>query len=93
MDGEQIARIKHDLKGEGYHIYVYSYPGGMFFAPHKHDHDTLHIMLSGRMIVHMNGEEHALEPGERFVVPAHVMHSAEVIGDMPVVCIDATRAS
>ena len=91
MDGDQIAAIKQALKDEGYNIYVYSYPGGMYFPPHSHDHDTVHIVLSGSLKVIIDEVDHILLPGERFIVPADTLHSAEILGDSPVVCIDATR--
>jgi len=91
MDSEQITTIKHSLKEEGYNIYVYSYPGGMCFPMHVHDHDTIHVVLSGSLKVSMDGEDHYLTPGERFIIPAGTMHSAEIIGETPVVCLDATK--
>ena len=90
MDSEQIAALKQQLKDEGYNIYVYSYPGGMCFPPHSHDHDTIHVVLNGAMKISMKEDDHILKPGERFTVPAHVMHTAEVLGEMPVVILDAT---
>lgn len=90
MDSDQVAAIKQQLKDEGYNIYVYSYPGGMCFPPHMHDHDTIHIVLSGAMKVSIEDADHILKPGERFVVPANKLHTAEVLGEMPVVILDAT---
>ena len=91
MDGDTTADLKKQLKQEGYNIYVYSYPGGMCFPVHSHNHDTIHVVLSGTLRVHMDDTDHYLKPGERFVIPANVPHSAEVIGESPVVCIDATK--
>jgi quercetin dioxygenase-like cupin family protein len=91
MDSERIAEIKHSLKTEGYNIYVYSYPGGMFFPLHNHDHDTIHVVLSGSLKITVDGIDEILDPGERFVIPALVPHSSEVLGDSPVVCMDATK--
>ena len=90
MDSEQIAALKQQLRDEGYNIYVYSYPGGMCFPPHSHDHDTIHVVLNGAMQISMEDADHILKPGERFVVPANTMHTAEVLGEMPVVILDAT---
>ncbi|PLX32539.1 MAG: hypothetical protein C0600_02215 [Ignavibacteria bacterium] len=90
MDSEQIAALKQQLRDEGYNIYVYSYPGGMCFPPHSHDHDTIHVVLNGAMRISMEESDHILKPGERFKVPADVMHTAEVLGEMPVVILDAT---
>jgi len=91
MDGDQIAEIKRKLKEDGYNIYVYSYPGGMCFPFHSHDHSTIHVVLSGSLKITMDDTDHILTPGERFIVPADLLHSAEVLGDSPVVCIDATQ--
>jgi len=91
MTGDEIAAIKQQLKDDGYHIYVYSYPGGMCFPVHTHDHDTIHVLLSGSLQINFNNNEHNLIPGKRFLVPAHVPHSAEVLGESTVVCLDATK--
>lgn len=91
MDGEQISLIKQQLKEEGYNIYVYSYPGGMCFPTHTHDHDTIHVVLSGSLKITMNGSEFFLTPGVRFVIPALTSHAAEILGDTPVICLDATK--
>ena len=93
MDGEQITAIKHQLKDDGYNIYVYSFPGGMCFPVHSHDYDTIHIVLSGSLKISMNGSDFFLTPGERFTIPANTPHSAEILGDTPVVCLDATKPS
>ena len=91
MDSDQISALKQGLRDEGYNIYVYSYPGGMCFPVHQHDHETIHVVLSGSLKVTIDGQDHFLVPGERFPIPAHTLHSAEILGDMPVVCLDATK--
>ena len=91
MDSEQLAEIKRQLRDEGYNIYVYSYPGGMCFPLHAHDHDTVHVVLNGLLKVTMDSTDHILVAGERFIIPANIVHSAEVLGDSPVVCLDATK--
>ncbi|MDH7515280.1 MAG: cupin domain-containing protein [Bacteroidota bacterium] len=92
MEREEIEAIKRALKAEGYNIYVYSYPPGMCFPPHSHAYETIHVVLSGSLKITMNDTEHILGPGKRFVVPAHTPHSAEVLGNTPLVCLDATSA-
>jgi mannose-6-phosphate isomerase-like protein (cupin superfamily) len=91
MDGDQISEIKRSLKQAGYLLYVYSYPGGMCFPVHTHDHEMIHVVLSGSLKITIDGFDNILTPGERFTVPAGVSHSAEVFGDQPVVCLDATK--
>ena len=91
MDSDQIAAIKKQLKEEGYNIYVYSYPDGMLFPTHSHEHETIHVVLSGSMKISMDGADYILTPGERFLIPPQQQHSAEVLGTSPVICLDATR--
>jgi quercetin dioxygenase-like cupin family protein len=91
MDSEQITQLKRTLKEEGFNIYVYSYPDGMIFPMHAHDHETIHVVLSGSMKITMDDTDHILTPGQRFRVPPGAQHSAEVLGSSPVVCLDATR--
>ena len=91
MDSEQVAAIKQNLKDEGFNIYVYSYPGGMCFPQHLHEYDVIHVVLSGSMVINMDETDFVLVPGERFLVPANRTHSAEVLGESPVVILDATK--
>jgi gentisate 1,2-dioxygenase len=39
----------------------------------------------------MGGQEVILEAGDLLVVPKHEMHTAEVVGDEPVVSLDGVR--
>jgi quercetin dioxygenase-like cupin family protein len=91
MDSDQISELKRSLKSDGYNIYVYSYPGGMCFPEHTHDYDMIHVVLNGSLKISLDGQDHILSAGDRFTVPARVPHSAEVLGDSPVVCLDATQ--
>jgi mannose-6-phosphate isomerase-like protein (cupin superfamily) len=93
MDSEQISKIKQELRDSGYNIYVYSYPCGMYFPEHVHNYPKLHIVLSGTLKVKMPDGEVVLGQGDRLEVPANVPHMAEVLGDGPMVCIDATLKS
>ena len=90
MDTDQIHALKQGLRDDGYNIYVYSYPGGMCFPPHMHDHETIHIVLSGSMKITLDEVDHILVPAERSLVPSHKLHTAEVLGETPVVILDAT---
>ncbi len=91
MDSQEVSRIKQELRESGYNLYVHSHPAGMFFPEHKHAYVTLHVILSGKMSITMNGEIHMLQSGDRLEIPADMEHSAEVLGDMGVVCIDARK--
>jgi quercetin dioxygenase-like cupin family protein len=92
MDGEEIAALKKQLREDGYNIYVYSYPGGMCFPRHVHDHHTVHIILSGAMRITIGDSEHVLGAGQRIAIPADEVHTAEVLGETPAVILDATKS-
>jgi quercetin dioxygenase-like cupin family protein len=48
-------------------------------------------VVSGRLRVTMKGQEIILEAGDMIAVPRGVTHSAEVIGDEPVISLDGVR--
>jgi quercetin dioxygenase-like cupin family protein len=79
------------LEARGYRVSRYVYPPGTIFPDHSHDEDKIEAVLSGRFRLTMGDEEVILERGDNLEVPRGVMHSAEVIGDDPVVSLDATR--
>ena len=86
---EELLRRK--LEARGYRVERYVYPPGTVFAPHTHDVDKLDGIVSGRFRMVVEGEVFDLEEGDVLGVPAGVEHSAEVLGDEPVVSLDATR--
>ena len=90
MDSQDVTNLKKQLREQGYNIYVHSHPAGMCFPEHKHDHHTLHVILSGSMNIRVDGKEHVLESGDQIEIPANILHTAEV-GETPVVCIDARK--
>ncbi len=79
------------LEARGYRVSRYVYPPGTTFPDHSHDEDKIDAVLSGRFRMTIGSEEIILERGDSLEVPRGVMHSAEVIGDDPVVSLDATR--
>ena len=92
LDGPLTESALRDrLEARGYHVSRYVYPPGTVFPDHSHDEDKIDAVLSGRLRMTMHGEEIVLERGDSLAVPRGVTHSAEVIGDDPVVSLDATR--
>ncbi len=87
---EQALRRK--LEARGYQVSTYHYPPGTCFDDHSHTVDKIDAVLSGFFRMSMNGESHVLTAGDCLAVPAGVLHSAEVIGDTPVISLDAIRA-
>jgi mannose-6-phosphate isomerase-like protein (cupin superfamily) len=67
------------------------YPAGTYFPDHSHDIDKIDAVLSGGFRMTMDGISVVLEAGDCLAVPCGAVHSAEVVGDEPVVSLDATR--
>lgn len=86
---EEAMRAK--LERLGYSVNVYTYPPGTEFPDHSHGEDKIDGVLSGQFRLTMNGRSEILRAGDLVEVPAGVVHSAEVVGDMPVVSLDAVK--
>lgn len=83
------ANMRRKLTDRGYAVTRYLYPPGTWFPDHDHGVDKIDGVLSGRLRVTMSGTTQVLGPGDLVVVPKHVIHNVEVVGDTPVVSLDA----
>ena len=91
-DGELTERALRDkLEARGYSVSRYTYPPGTYFPDHTHAADKIDAVLSGRFRLVLEGAEAVLEAGDCIEVPRGAVHSAEVVGDEPVVSLDAIR--
>ncbi len=86
---EQALRRK--MEARGYHVSRYVYPPGTYFPDHQHSIDKIDAVLSGRFRMIVEGQEVILKPGDSIAVPRGTVHSAEVVGQEPVVSLDATK--
>jgi quercetin dioxygenase-like cupin family protein len=92
VDGEMNEpAMCRKLKARGYDVTRYVYPPGTFFPPHQHGVDKIDGVISGRFKMSMGGQTLILEAGDCLQIPKGVTHSAEVVGDQPVVSIDAVK--
>jgi quercetin dioxygenase-like cupin family protein len=85
------AAMRRKLEDRGYSVSRYVYPPGTFFPDHEHGVDKIDGVLSGRFRMTMGAQEVVLEAGDMLFVPGHAMHTAEVVGDQPVVSLDAVK--
>jgi len=83
-------RLLDRLRERGFHASRHVYPPGTVFEEHTHDMDKIDAVLSGRFRMTARGEEAVLEPGDWLELPAGTAHTARVVGDEPVVSLDAT---
>lgn len=79
------------LERLGYSVTRYVYPPGTRFPEHEHAIDKIDAVISGRFRIIMGRTAVVLEAGDRIAVPRGARHSAEVVGNEPVVSLDATR--
>ena len=86
---KQTLRAK--LETRGYQVTYYVYPPGTVFPPHSHGVDKIDAVLSGRFQMCMQDKAVVLKAGDCLAVPRGISHSAEVVGDQPVVSLDAVR--
>lgn len=80
------------LENEGYCCTRYTYPEGTYFVEHSHAVDKVEAVLKGRLRINLYGESVILAAGDYIYIPANTIHTAEVIGDAPVISIDASKS-
>lgn len=85
------AALRRKLEARGYAVARYVYAPGTFFADHAHDTDKIDAVLAGRFRMTLGGRSVILEAGDCLFVPRGAVHSAEVVGNDPVVSLDAVR--
>jgi mannose-6-phosphate isomerase-like protein (cupin superfamily) len=86
------AALRARLSARGYRCTLYLYPPGTCFGEHAHEVDKIDAVLSGRFRIVMDGRSFLLGPGDMLAVPRGRLHRAEVVGESPVVSVDAVRA-
>ena len=86
---EEAIRAK--LESRGYRIAKYVYEPGTVFPDHKHDIDKIDAVVSGRFRLVVSGHMAVLGPGDWVAIPRGAVHSAAVVGDEPVVSLDAVK--
>jgi mannose-6-phosphate isomerase-like protein (cupin superfamily) len=85
------AALRRKLEGLGYEVDAYRYPPGTFFDTHTHAVDKIDAVVSGSFRVTMDEGSVVLGAGDAVWVPKGTPHSAEVVGDLPVVSLDAIK--
>jgi len=85
------ANMRRRIESEGYSVSRYDYPPGTYFPNHSHSFDKKDAIVSGHFRIRADGREFVMGPGDILVVPAGMIHSAEVIGSETVVSLDATK--
>lgn len=83
--------LRAKLESLGYRVARYVYEPGTVFPDHKHDVDKIDAVVSGRFRLVVRGHMKVLGPGEWIVIPRGTTHNAVVMGDEPVISLDAAK--
>jgi quercetin dioxygenase-like cupin family protein len=60
---------------------------GSVVEEHEHPHEQVGMVLQGRAIFTIGGEERALGPGDLYRIPGHIRHKIRAL-DVPVRALD-----
>lgn len=85
------AALRAKLESLGYAVAKYVYGPGTVFPDHRHGMDKIDAVVSGRFRLVVGGHLAVLGPGDWVSIPRGSVHSAAVIGDEPVVSLDAVK--
>lgn len=83
--------LRRKLESAGYLVARYTYSPGTSFPDRAHDLDKIDAVVSGQFRMVVAGHLAMLGPGDWVEVARGVRHSATVIGDEPVVGLEALR--
>lgn len=86
------SALRRKLESRGYRVARYVYPPGTRFPDHVHAVDKIDAVVSGKFRMTVPGGAEILTAGDCLPVPRGTVHSAEAVGDEPVVSLDATKA-
>jgi len=94
VDGElSEAAMRARLEALGYIVMRYVYSPGTSFPEHTHGVDKIDAVVSGRFRLNVAGHRVVLGPGDWIAVARGVRHTADVVGDEPVVSLDAVKST
>ncbi|MEC4986187.1 MAG: cupin domain-containing protein [Oscillatoria sp. PMC 1068.18] len=85
------SALRKKLEQRGYRVSRYVYSPGMCFPDHTHPLAKIDAVVSGRFRMTMQGKTVILEAGDCLKVSCGEVHSAEVVGNQPVVSLDGTK--
>jgi quercetin dioxygenase-like cupin family protein len=86
------SNMRKKLKAQGYpHVYTYTYSPGTHFPNHTHSMEKKDAVLSGTFQLQLGDKTVVLKAGDMVRVPAGAVHNATVLGQEPVVSLDASK--
>ncbi|MCZ7617952.1 MAG: cupin domain-containing protein [Myxococcota bacterium] len=68
--------LRRCLESEGFDVKTWRDPADRVYAPHRHPHDESLWVLRGRIVLHIDGRDVPLGPGDRVELPGGTPHTA-----------------
>jgi quercetin dioxygenase-like cupin family protein len=89
VPGVSTAAVRGDMAKGPSHFYL-KYDAGFVAPPHHHSPDHFVTVVSGTVVLIVDGRETVLAPGSFFSLTGKAVHAARVEGDEPcVMFVDA----
>jgi quercetin dioxygenase-like cupin family protein len=71
------AELRARLERDGFDSFAWSDAPRAHYEPHSHDHDESIWVVSGEITFAAGGETFRLGPGDRLMLPAGTVHTAD----------------
>ena len=84
VPGVQAAQVTGDMT-KGPSRFFLKYPAGLVTPAHHHSPDHYGTVVSGTLLLTVDGKETKLGPGSFFALTNKAVHVAKVVGDQPAV--------
>lgn len=88
-----LRRLRSKLEADGYQVSVHLLAPGTVFGEHCVSEARIEAVFCGRLRLVFGGRAHELGPGDWLAVPAGAVIVTEVVGDEPVLGMDAARST
>jgi quercetin dioxygenase-like cupin family protein len=86
-----VRKLQARLEANGYQVSMYLLAPGTTFGEHCLPEARIEAIFAGQLRLVFGGNTHLLGPGDWLEVPAGITIVTEVVGDEPVLGLDAAR--
>lgn len=81
IDAMEGIRRKTLVYGDHMLLTEFKLEGGKTLLMHKHPHEQTGYLVSGHMILTIDGKAHDLKPGDSWSIPGNIEHGAQILKD------------
>lgn len=79
------VRLKAVCWGEKTLMAEFRLTRGHVLPEHSHPHEQTGYVVSGKIVMQVEGQRHVAEPGDSWCIPGNVPHGAEVLEDAVII--------